>query len=155
MLSASVAEAKPDDWRRMIETNLLGLMLVSQGALPLMRARGTGHIVNVSSISGRLANVGSPAYAASKNGVGAFTESLRKECVKYGIRVTLLMPGLVATELFTHVEDAAVRARFGAMLESMTVLQPHDVAAAILFAVTQPAHVAISEVVLRPTEQIE
>jgi NADP-dependent 3-hydroxy acid dehydrogenase YdfG len=155
MLSAKVADARVSDWRRMVEINLLGLMNVCHAALPLMRERQSGHFVNISSISARLANAGSPAYAASKSGVGAFSESLRKECSPLGIRVTLIMPGIVETELFTHVEDPATRARFGAMIESMTVLQPADIAAAALFAMTQPPHVSVNEMVIRPTAQVE
>jgi NADP-dependent 3-hydroxy acid dehydrogenase YdfG len=155
MLSAAVAVAKTADWRRMIDTNLTGLMLMTHAVLPLMLERKSGHIVNVSSVGARLQNAGSPAYSATKNGVGAFSESLRKECAKSGIRVTLLMPGLVETELFSHVDDAAVRARFGAMLESMTPLQPQDIASAIVYAVEQPAHVSINEMLIRPTEQVE
>jgi NADP-dependent 3-hydroxy acid dehydrogenase YdfG len=155
MLSAAVAVAKTSDWRRMIDTNLTGLMLMTHGVLPLMLQRKSGHVVNVSSVGARLQNVGSPAYSATKNGVGAFSESLRKECAKSGIRVSVLLPGLVQTELFAHVDDPAVRARFGAMLESMTPLQPRDVAAAIVFVLEQPAHVSVNEIVVRPTEQVE
>lgn len=155
MLSAKVADARVSDWRKMVEINLLGLMNVCYAVLPVMREQQSGHFVNVSSISARLANAGSPGYAASKNGVGAFSESLRKECSPLGIRVTVVMPGIVETELFTHVEDAATRARFGAMIESMTVLQPADIAAAILYALSQPPHVSVNELVIRPTAQPE
>lgn len=155
MQSARVADAKLSEWERMIATNLFGLMNVSRHALPLMRERGRGHIVNISSVSGRLANIGSPAYAASKSGVDTFTESLRKECVGYGVRVTLIMPGMVETELMTHVEDEATRARFAALMEQMTPLQPADVAAAVVYAVSQPDHVSISEIVIRPSKQVE
>jgi NADP-dependent 3-hydroxy acid dehydrogenase YdfG len=156
MLSARVADAEPADWRAMIEANLLGLMVVTHAAFPLIRAAGnTGHIFNVSSVSARLANAGSPGYAASKAGVGAFTESLRKELAPQGVRVTLVMPGIVETELFTHLKDAATRERFGNMIKAMTPLQPADIANAIVFAYLQPPHVSISELIIRPTAQVE
>ena len=156
MLSARVADADTADWRAMVEANLIGVMAVTHAAFPLIRDAGAaGHIFNVSSISARLANVGSPGYAASKAGVGAFTESLRKELAPQGVRVTLVMPGIVETELFTHLKDAATRERFGNMIKTMTPLQPADIANAIVFAYQQPPHVSINELIIRPTAQVE
>jgi NADP-dependent 3-hydroxy acid dehydrogenase YdfG len=154
MLSARVGDADPADWRTMIDANLFGLMLVTHAALPLLKANG-GHIFNVSSISARLANAGSPGYAASKAAVGAFTESLRKELSSQGVRVSLVMPGIVETELFTHLKDEATKERFGNMIRAMTPLQPADIANAIVFANLQPAHVSINELIIRPTQQLE
>lgn len=154
MLSARVADADPVDWRTMIDANLFGLMLVTHAALPLLKTAG-GHIFNVSSISARLANAGSPGYAASKAAVVAFTESLRKELASQGVRVTVVLPGIVETELFTHLKDAATRERFGKMIAAMTPLQPADIANAIVFANLQPPHVSINEMVIRPTQQPE
>lgn len=155
MLSARVASAALDDWRRMIEINLLGLMNVSRHAFPIMLKQGRGHIVNISSVLGRLANVGSAGYAATKSAVDTFTESLRKEGSSQGVRVTLVMPGITETEIFSHLNDETVKARFFAMLEKLTPLQPVDVANAILYALVQPPHASVSEIVLRPTEQLE
>lgn len=156
MLSARVADADPADWRVMVDANLIGLMVVTHAAFPLIRAAaGSGHIFNVSSVSARLANPGSPGYAASKAAVGAFTESVRKELAPQGVRVTLIMPGIVETELFTHLKDAATRERFGNMIKAMTPLQPVDIANAIVFAYLQPPHVSISEMIIRPTAQVE
>jgi NADP-dependent 3-hydroxy acid dehydrogenase YdfG len=155
MLSAKVADADTQDWRAMLDVNLHGLMLVTHAALPLMKANKRGHVFNVSSISARLMNVGSPGYAASKAGVGAFTESLRKELSPLGMRVTLVLPGIVETELFSHLKDAATRERFGAMLRAMSPLQPADIANAIVYAYLQPPHVSINELVIRPTAQVE
>ena len=154
MLSARVADADPTDWRTMIDANLFGLMLVTHAALPLLKANG-GHIFNVSSISARLANAGSPGYAASKAAVGAFSESLRKELSSQGVRVTVVMPGIVETELFSHLKDEATKERFGNMIRAMTPLQPADIANAIVFANLQPPHVSINELVIRPTQQPE
>lgn len=155
MLSARTAEASVDDWQRMFDTNVLGLMALTHAAFAVMRAAERGHIVNISSVSARLANPGSPAYAATKSAVNTFSESLRKEGTSVGVRVTVVSPGIVETELFEHAADAATRARFRGMLESMTPLTPADVAAAVVFALTQPPHVSINEIVLRPTEEIE
>jgi NADP-dependent 3-hydroxy acid dehydrogenase YdfG len=155
MLSARTADADLTDWRRMFETNVVGLMALTHAAFAVMRVQGSGHIVNVSSVSARLANAGSPAYAATKSAVNTFSESLRKEGASAGVRVTVVSPGIVETELFDHPADAATRARFRKMLDSMTPLTPADVAASVVFALAQPAHVSISEIVLRPTEEIE
>ncbi len=155
MLSARTAEAKLTDWRTMFETNIIGLMAVSHAAFALMIEQGAGHVVNISSVSARLANPGSPAYAATKAAVNTFSESLRKEGTGHNVRVTVISPGIVETELFEHAADAATRARFQKMLDSVTPLTPADVGAAVLFALSQPAHVSINEIVLRPTKEIE
>jgi NADP-dependent 3-hydroxy acid dehydrogenase YdfG len=155
MLSARVADADPEDWRTMLDINLLGLMEVTRAALPLLKENGGGDIFNISSISARLANAGSPAYAATKAGLGAFNESLRKETFRDGIRVTLVMPGIVETELFTHLKDPATRERFGGMMKQLTPLQPSDIGNAIVYVMSQPPHVSINEIVMRPSLQPE
>jgi NADP-dependent 3-hydroxy acid dehydrogenase YdfG len=155
MLSARTAEASVEDWQRMFDVNVLGLMALTHAAFAVMRAQERGHVVNISSVSARLANPGSPAYAASKSALNTFSESLRKEGTSVGVRVTVVSPGIVETELFEHAADAATRARFRGMLDSMTPLMPADVAAAVVYALTQPPHVSINEIVLRPTEEIE
>lgn len=155
MLSARTAEANVADWQRMFDTNVLGLMSVSHAAFAVMCKQRKGHIVNVSSVSARLANPGSPGYAAAKSAVSTFSESLRKEGAPANVRVTVIVPGIVKTEIFDHLADAATRERFKRMLDGMTPLTPADVAASVVFALTQPDHVSINEIVLRPTEEIE
>jgi NADP-dependent 3-hydroxy acid dehydrogenase YdfG len=155
MLSARTAEAKLADWRQMFETNIMGLMAVTHAAFALMIEQESGHVVNISSVSARLANPGSPAYAATKAAVNTFSESLRKEGTGYNIRVTVISPGIVETELFEHAADAATRARFQSMLEMVTPLTPADIGASVVFALSQPAHVSINEIVLRPTKEVE
>jgi NADP-dependent 3-hydroxy acid dehydrogenase YdfG len=155
MLSARTAEADIIDWQRMFDTNVLGLMAVTHAAFSVMRAQGSGHVVNISSVSARLANAGSPGYAATKSAVNTFSESLRKEGTSLNIRVTVVSPGIVETELFDHPADEATRARFKKMLDSMTPLTAADVAAAVVYALSQPAHVSVNEIVLRPTEEID
>jgi clavulanate-9-aldehyde reducatase len=155
MLSARTADASVLDWQRMFDTNVLGLMAVTHAAFAVMKAQGGGHVVNISSVSARLANAGSPGYAATKSAVNTFSESLRKEGTSVNVRVTVVSPGIVETELFDHPADEATRARFRQMLDSMTPLTPADVAAAVVYALAQPAHVSVSEIVLRPTQEIE
>ena len=148
-----VATADLARWRHMFELNVLGLIAATQAALPGMSARRDGHIVNVSSTAGRVANAGSGGYAATKFGVVAFSEALRKEVYKDGIRVTVIEPGAVATELRQHIAHAPTQQAINAWAESMRQLQPEDVANAIVFCVSQPPHVNINEVLMRPTDQ--
>ncbi|MER8708607.1 SDR family NAD(P)-dependent oxidoreductase [Mesorhizobium sp. M1088] len=152
MLLSPAAEALLDDWRRMIELNLLALMGVTKAALPHLRA-AKGHIVNVSSIAGRVANPGASGYAATKFGVVGFSESLRREVYADKVRVTVIEPGLVRTELGDHVTNPAAKAGLDQRLAAMEALTAEDIAAAILYAVGQPAHVNVNEIVIRPTDQ--
>ncbi|MER8546319.1 SDR family NAD(P)-dependent oxidoreductase [Mesorhizobium sp. M0684] len=152
MLLSPAAEAMLDDWRRMIELNLLALMGVTKAALPHLRA-AKGHIVNVSSIAGRVANPGASGYAATKFGVVGFSESLRREVYADKVRVTVIEPGLVRTELGDHVTNPAAKAGLDQRLAAMEALTAEDIAAAILYAVGQPAHVNVNEIVIRPTDQ--
>jgi NADP-dependent 3-hydroxy acid dehydrogenase YdfG len=154
MLLGPIEGADTDEWRRMLSTNALGLMYPTHAALPLMRAAGRGHIVNVSSVAGRTARAGVGVYNASKWAVNAFSEALRQECVPHHIRVTVVEPGIVATELQDHITHPAAKADIAKRLGSMTPLQADDIAAAILYAVTQPPHVSVNEILIRPTEQL-
>ena len=153
MLLAPVAESDINDWRRMIDINLFGLMVVTNAALPLMKRGGKGHFVNVSSVAGRVANPSAGAYAATKFGVVAFSESLRREVYNQNIRVTVIEPGIVATELGDHITHAGMKASLKERVAAIDVLQPEDVAAAIVYAVSQPPHVGVNEILLRPTAQ--
>lgn len=152
MLLSPAADAELDDWRRMIELNLLALMGVTKAALPHLRA-AKGHIVNVSSVAGRVANPGASGYAATKFGVVGFSESLRREVYADKVRVTVIEPGLVRTELGDHVTNPAAKAGLDQRLAAMEALTAEDIAAAILYAVGQPAHVNVNEIVIRPTDQ--
>lgn len=152
MQSARIAEADPNDWREMIDANLLGLMLVTQAALPLLKASKAGHVFNISSIAARLANPGSPCYAATKAAVSAFNEALRKDLAQHRIRVTAILPGLVQTEALDAIRDPATKERFAAMARSIEPLQGEDIANAIAFAYGQPPRVCVGELVIRPTD---
>jgi NADP-dependent 3-hydroxy acid dehydrogenase YdfG len=148
-----VAEADLGRWRTMLELNVLSLIASTQAALAGMRARRDGHIVNVSSVAGRVANPNSAAYAATKFGVVGFSESLRREVYKDNIRVSVIEPGMVDTELRDHIGHAASRQAVNARAGEMRQLQAEDIADTILFCVTRPDYVCINEVLLRPTDQ--
>jgi NADP-dependent 3-hydroxy acid dehydrogenase YdfG len=154
MLLGPVEGAPTDQWRTMVNVNLLGLLYCTHAALPLMREAGSGHIVNISSVAGRSANAGSAVYNLTKFGVGAFSEALRQEVSGAGIRTTVIEPGFVDTELQGHNEHPAVREGIEQMRQSLPeVLQADDIAAAILYAVSQPQRVDVNEVLIRPTGQ--
>ncbi len=148
-----VIEADLARWRRMFEINVLGLIAATQAALPGMRERRDGHIVNIASTAGRIASPMGAAYSGTKFGVVAFSESLRKEIYKHRVRVTVIEPGLVATELREHIGHAATQEAINDWADSIRQLQPDDIARAILFCVTQPPHVCVNEVLMRPTDQ--
>ena len=154
MLLGPVEGADPEEWRTMVNVNLLGLLYCTHAALPLMREGGGGHVVNVSSVAGRSANAGSAVYNLTKFGVTAFSEALRQEVLHANIRVTCVEPGFVDTELQGHNTNPAVLEAIEKMRESTgEVLSADDVARAIAFAVAQPANVGINEILIRPTRQ--
>jgi len=148
-----VAEADLGRWRRMLELNVLSLIASTQAALAGMRERRDGHIVNISSVAGRVANPNAAAYAATKFGVVGFSESLRREVYKDNIRVSVIEPGMVDTELREHVGHEASRRAVNARTGEMRQLQAEDIADVILFCVTRPNYVSINEVLMRPTDQ--
>lgn len=153
MLLGMIDGANTEDWRRMMSINVLGLMYATHAVLPLMKAQGEGHIVNISSVAGRVANAGTGVYNATKWAVNAFSEALRKEVYQNNVRVTIVEPGLVATELPQHITDPAAKQRATEFYGSLKSLESEDIAAAILYAVTQPPHVNVNEILIRPTEQ--
>ncbi len=154
MLLGPVDGADTDEWRRMVDVNVLGLLYCTHAALPLMRESGGGHIVNVSSVAGRHAALGSAVYNLTKWGVGGFSEALRQEALHSGIRVTLIEPGFVDTELGGHNRNPVVLETMEKMRGQIgEILTAEDIAASILYAVTQPQHVAVNEVLIRPTGQ--
>jgi NADP-dependent 3-hydroxy acid dehydrogenase YdfG len=155
MLLGLVLMQDAADWRRMIEVNQLGLLYCSHEALKLMAEQKSGHIVNVSSVAGRIAAMGSAVYNMTKWGVTGFSEALRQEGVHVNVRVTCVEPGFVDTELQGHnTNPMVVQAMDKALEEIGTVLDADDIAQAILYAVSQPEHVSINEVLVRPTKQL-
>ena len=148
-----VEQADLGRWRHMLELNVLSLIASTQAALPGMRERREGHVVNISSTAGRVANPNAAAYSATKFGVVAFSEALRREVYADGVRVSVIEPGAVATELREHIGHAQVQKAINAWAEGMRQLQAEDVADAILYCVTRPPYVSINEVLMRPTDQ--
>ena len=142
----------------MVQVNLLGVLYCAKAALPhLLQAaegepRRVADLVTVSSVAGRVARLGSGVYNATKHGVGAFSESLRQEVTGRHVRVSLVEPGAVDTELASHNRPEVLEGmarRFG----DMQRLEADDIAAAIAYVVTRPRHVAVNEILIRPTEQ--
>jgi NADP-dependent 3-hydroxy acid dehydrogenase YdfG len=152
MLLGPIEGAPTEEWRRMIQVNIMGVLYCTHSALPLMRAQGGGDIVNLSSVGGRVLGRYSGVYSLTKFGIGAFSEALRQENVDTGIRVTLIEPGRVDTELRTHVREE-VLGELGGGFAGVVPLSADDVARAILYAVGQPAGVSVNEILLRPSNQ--
>ncbi|GCE26885.1 oxidoreductase [Dictyobacter alpinus] len=153
MLLGQIDGANTEDWRRMVAINVMGLMYTTHAVLPIMKEQNRGHIVNISSVAGRVARAGSGVYNVTKWGVVAFSEALRQESYKNNIRVTVIEPGAVATELTDHITDEAAKQKQGEWLQGLTPLESEDIAAAIVYAVTQPERVNVNEILIRPTGQ--
>jgi NADP-dependent 3-hydroxy acid dehydrogenase YdfG len=153
MLLGPIENAPTEEWREMIHVNVFGVLYCTHAALPLMHAQGSGHIVNVSSVAGRVARAGSGVYNLTKFGVGAFSESLRQETVEMGVRVTLIEPGAVDTELASH-NRPEVREQISKRFGDITRLEAEDIAGAILYAIGQPRRVSVNEMLIRPSEQL-
>ncbi len=152
MLLGPVEGADVEEWRRMVEVNLLGLLYCTHTALPLMREGGGGDIVNVSSVAGRRADAGAAVYNLTKFGVSAFSEALRQEALHAGVRVVCVEPGMVDTELQGHNTNPAVRQSMERAAERIgNPLSAQDIARTIAWAVAQPPHVSLNELLIRPT----
>jgi NADP-dependent 3-hydroxy acid dehydrogenase YdfG len=138
----------------MVDVNMLGLLYCTHAVLPIMGAQGSGDIVNVSSVAGRHANFGAAVYNLTKFGVNGFSEALRQELAPANVRVTVIEPGMVATELQGHNTHPMVLQAIERMKEEVgEPLGAEDIANAILYAVAQPGRVAVNEVMVRPTRQ--
>ncbi len=153
MLLGTIVGADTEDWRRMLSTNVLGVLYMTHAAIDGMVEQGSGDIVNMSSVAGRTARKGAGVYNASKWAVNAFSESLRQEVTGRGVRISLVEPGAVATELRDHITQPEAKAAADQMTASMRALTSEDVARAVVYLVTQPPHVAVNEVLVRPTDQ--
>lgn len=154
---APLLEGRVDEWERTIDVNLKGLLFVIHAVLPGMTHRKRGHIVNIGSVAGRFAFPGAAVYCGTKFAVRAISDSLRREMIQYGVRVTDIEPGAVATELKDSIGHAATReaatGKGGLYDPDAEILRAEDIANAILYAVTQPAHVNVSELLIRPAIQ--
>jgi len=158
MLLGPIQDAPVEEWDRMVDLNVKGLLYVAHAALPhLLQAaedgpRRVADLVNISSVAGRVPRNGSGVYNATKHAVGAFSESLRQEVTRRHVRVSLVEPGAVATELASHNRpevQEGLRERFS----SLERMEAQDIAEVIEFVVTRPRRVAVNEVLIRPTEQ--
>jgi NADP-dependent 3-hydroxy acid dehydrogenase YdfG len=158
MLLGPIEGAPLEEWERMVRLNLLGLLYVAHASLPhLLRAaeqgpREVSDLVNISSVAGRSARSGAGVYNLTKFGVGAFSESLRQEITRRHLRVSLVEPGAVATELTEHLRPE-IREQTSKMFANAEPLQAEDIADTIAFIVTRPRRMAVNEVLVRPTEQ--
>jgi NADP-dependent 3-hydroxy acid dehydrogenase YdfG len=158
MLLGPIVDAPTEEWDRMLAVNLAGLLHCTHAALPHLLSAAEGDprrvadVVNVSSTAGRVARLGSGVYNATKHGVGAFSESLRQEVTARHVRVSLVEPGAVDTELPEH-NRPEIRANLEQRFGDMERLQAGDIADAVAYIVTRPRHVAVNEVLVRPTEQ--
>ncbi|WP_238014278.1 SDR family NAD(P)-dependent oxidoreductase [Dactylosporangium sp. AC04546] len=159
MLLGPVADAPVQEWQRMVSVNVMGLLYCAHAALPHLLAaasdgpRRVADLVNISSVAGRVARNGSGVYNATKHAVGAFSEALRQEVTGRFVRVSLVEPGGTATELAEHNRPEileSIRERFA----SVQRLEAADIADNIAYIVTRPRHVAINEILVRPTEQV-
>lgn len=142
-----------DEWDRMIDVNIKGVLYCTAAALPHMLEAGSGHIVNVSSVAGRIVFPAGSVYCATKHAVTAFSEGLRQELsARKGIRVTCIEPGVVATELTDTITDGSLKG-FVEGSKNMAALQSEDIAAAVVYAASSPKHVNVNEILIRPVVQ--
>ena len=154
MLLGPVEGADTSEWRRMVEVNCLGLLYCTHAAIPVLREDGGGHIVNVSSVAGRRAAMGVGVYNLTKFGVTAFSEALRQEVLHSNIRVTCIEPGFVETELQGHNTNPVVLESIDKIKASIgEILTADDIANAITYAISQPPHVNVAELLVVPTGQ--
>ena len=157
MLTGPADEAPVEEWERMVSLNVMGLLYVSHAALPHLisgaesSARRVADLVNVSSGAARTARGGAAVYAATKMSVNTFSEALRQEAAPHNVRVSIVEPGAVDTELFDH-QRPAVREHFKQWLADVEKLWPEDIADAIEYIVTRPRRVTVNDVMVRPTD---
>ena len=153
MLLSTVGKGLSDQWRQMFEVNVMGLLYATEAAIGHMKGQGSGHLVNISSVAGRkVTRDSSGVYAGTKHAVNAISEGLRQELLEDNIRVTIVGPGAVATELPDHITDEDAREGLSGLLE-LERLQAEDIAEAVVYAATQPERVSVNEILIRPTQQ--
>ena len=158
MILGPIETAPVEEWERMVHLNALGVLYVAHAALPhLLEAaqqapREVADLVNISSVAGRVARSGSGVYNLTKFGVGAFTESMRQEFTRRHLRVSVVEPGAVKTELASHVRSE-VWEQLGSVFTNTELMEAEDIADAIAYIVTRPRRMAVNEMLIRPTEQ--
>ncbi|HZL76416.1 MAG TPA: SDR family oxidoreductase [Bacteroidales bacterium] len=149
-----VNEGNTDDWDRMIDTNVKGLLYVTRAVSPLMVARNKGHIFNIGSIAGKSAYENGNVYCATKSAVDSLTRSMRIDLLKHNIKVTQIAPGMAETE-FSLVRFHGDEARASTVYKGIDALTAGDIADAIYYCATLPAHVCINDLVITPTQQAD
>ena len=148
-----VKNLKVDEWDQMIDVNIKGVLYCTAAVLPHMRETKSGHIINISSVAGRIVFPAGSVYCATKHAVTAFSEGLRQELSpRNNIRVTTIEPGVVATELTNTITDESLE-KFVESSKKMEALKAEDIASAIIFAINAPNHVSVNEILVRPTTQ--
>lgn len=150
--SSPIQEGIADDWERMIDTNVKGLLYITRAVAPLMIKNNSGHIVNIASIAGKEVYPGGNVYCATKHAVDALSKAMRTDMLKYNIKVTNIAPGMVETEfsLVRYKGDAEAAQK---VYNGITPLTNEDIAETIVFAITRPAHVCLNDIVIMPTAQ--
>jgi NADP-dependent 3-hydroxy acid dehydrogenase YdfG len=158
MLLGPALDSSTEDWRRMLDLNLMGALYVTRAALPHLvgasrdSPRRVADVVNISSTAGRVARPGASVYALTKFGIVAFSESLRQELIQQHVRVSVVEPGTVETELVTHLGED-VRQAAQNQVASIEPLRPEDIADAVTYIVTRDRRVAVNEMLVRAAEQ--
>jgi len=153
MQLSEVEKGLSDEWRTMFEVNVLGLLYVTDAAIETMKEQGSGHLVNISSLASRGTRPALGVYSGTKMAVNGISEALRQELLEDNIRVTMVEPGAVETELPEHITDEEARQGLNTMLEQLEPLKAEDIAIAITYVVTQPQRVSINEILIRPSQQ--
>ena len=144
---------KVEEWEQMIDVNIKGVLYCTSAVVPYMLEKKSGHIINISSVAGRIVFAGGSVYCATKHAIAALSEGLRKELSPtYNIRVTCIEPGAVETELLESITDESMTG-FIQATKDMETLRSDDIANAILYAVQAPGHVNVNEILIRPTAQ--
>lgn len=150
--TSPIQEGIIDDWERMIDTNIKGLLYITREIAPLMIRNNNGHIVNIASIAGKEVYPGGNVYCATKHAVDALSKAMRTDMLKHNIKVTNIAPGMVETE-FSIVRYKGDTEAAKNVYKGMTPLTNEDIADTIIFAITRPAHVCLNDIVIMPTAQ--
>jgi NADP-dependent 3-hydroxy acid dehydrogenase YdfG len=153
MQLSKIQKGLSNEWRTMFEVNVLGLLYATDAAIEVMKEQGSGHLVNISSLASRGTRPGLGVYSGTKMAVNAISESLRQELLEDNIRVTMVEPGAVETELPDHITDEEAREGLSSLLEQLDPLKAEDIANAVVYVVTQPERVSINEILIRPSQQ--
>lgn len=153
MQLSEIEKGLSDEWRTMFDVNVMGLLYVTEAAIQVMKEQASGHLVNISSLASRGTRPALGVYSGTKTAVNAISEALRQELLEDNIRVTMVEPGAVETELPEHITDEEAREGISNLLSGLDPLQPEDIASAIIYCVSQPQRVSINEILIRPSRQ--